>query len=107
MLRIKCSVCRVEHRVVERKDVEGTKKGEERERDSRRKRRARFRLALLHNFIALSLVFAARKKSGKRGTQGWRGGYFIIRWEEFFACEYDRRNALRMKLPYRKRYSRT
>lgn len=68
MLRIKCSVCRVEHRIVERKDVEGTKKGEERDRkrkrDSRRKRRARFRLALLHNFIALSLVFAAW--SGKK-----------------------------------------
>lgn len=71
MLRIKCSVCRVEHRVVERKDVEGTKKGEERDRDSRRKRRARFRLALLHNFIALSLVFAAwpEKKVEKEGRK--------------------------------------
>lgn len=71
MLRIKCSVCRVEHRVVEQKDVEGTKKGEERERDSRRKRRARFCLALLHNFIALSLVFAARpeKKWKKRDAR--------------------------------------
>lgn len=75
MLRIKCSVCRVEHRVVERKDVEGTKKGEERERDSRLKRRARFRLALLHNFIALSLVFAAwpEKKWKRRDARmaGW------------------------------------
>lgn len=49
---------------------EGKKEKREGEKDGRRKRRARFRLALLHNFIALSPVFATEKKDkkGRRGT---------------------------------------
>lgn len=108
MLRIKCSVCRVEHRVVERKDVEGTKKGEERERRERQREtvgenvaRGFAWLCSIILLLYLSCLRRGREKSGKGGTQGWRGsGYFITRWEEFFACEYDdRRNAVRMKLP--------
>lgn len=45
---------------VERKDGGGAKKGEERRPG--RKRRPRFRLALLHNFIVLSPVFAAGRE---------------------------------------------
>jgi len=45
---------------------ERKKERREGEKDGRRKCRARFRLALLHNFIALSPVFATEKKGTKR-----------------------------------------
>lgn len=87
-----------------RRRIKRERKKEKREGendDGRRKCRTRFRLALLHNFIALSPVFATKKRAkreeGRGGGRRWNR-YFIIRWEEFPACEYNCQSAVRAKL---------
>lgn len=71
MLRIKCSVCRVEHRVVEQKDVEGTKKGEERERETVGENVARGFAWLCSIILLLYLLCLrhGRKKVEKEGRK--------------------------------------
>lgn len=84
----------MEHRAVERKDGGDTKKGgerggierkgkrmDEKERQSTETSRAVSRLALLHNFIALSPVFATGRKKGRKEGKG--AGVLLFPSKEF------------------------
>jgi len=75
----------------ERKGEKKRKKrgGGERERESTEMSRAVSRLALLHNFIALSPVFAAQRKKKRGGREEGMKGCFIISPARNF-CEQDR-----------------